>query len=99
MAGSVFNNPHAVSAGDLGLGGGIANVGAGLAIVTKDLMIIIGSLSIIFIIAGGLQMALSAGDSKRVETARNTIIYACVGLIVAISAYAIVSFLTGPSGI
>jgi hypothetical protein len=95
MAGGVFNNPHAVSCGDIGVCGGPANIGAGMALIIQDLMIVIGSLAVIFIIAGGLQMAISAGDAKKVETARNTMIYACVGLVIAISAYAIVSFLTG----
>jgi hypothetical protein len=94
-AGGVFNNPHAISANDLKLSGGPKDLGAGIAIITQDLMILIGSLSIIFIIVGGLQFVLSGGDSKRVETAKNTILYAVVGLVIAISAYAIVSFITG----
>ena len=94
MAGGVFNNPHAVSCGDLGICGGPKTIGAGIALIIQDLMIVIGSLAVIMIIAGGLQLAISSGDSKKIETARNTIIYASVGLVIAIAAYAIVTYLT-----
>lgn len=92
MAG--FTNTHAVTSGDLGLSGGPKDIGAGIAVIVSDLMLVIGALSVIFIIVGGLRMALSAGNAKQVEEARNTVIYACVGLAVAIGAYAIVSFVT-----
>lgn len=53
-----------------------------------------GALAVIFIIVGGIQYTISAGDSKRVSTAKNTITYAIAGLFVCISAYAIVQFIS-----
>jgi hypothetical protein len=44
------------------------------------------------IIYGGIQYVISVGDSGKVAKAKNTIIYAVVGLIVAILSYAIVNF-------
>lgn len=52
----------------------------------------IGVLAVIMIIWGGIRYVLSGGDSGAVSSAKKTILYAVVGLIVAILAYAIVNF-------
>ena len=44
------------------------------------------------IIWGGIRYVLSAGNSAALTSAKNTIVYAVIGLIVAILAYAIVNF-------
>jgi threonine/homoserine/homoserine lactone efflux protein len=61
--------------------------------ITQLAMGILGGLAIIFLIYGGIQMAYSRGNAKNVERARETILYAAVGLALAISAYAIVGFI------
>ena len=53
---------------------------------------IIGALSVIMLVWGGLRYILSGGDSKKVTDAKNTILYAIIGLIIAVLAYAIVNF-------
>jgi hypothetical protein len=50
------------------------------------------------LIWGGLQYVISSGDSKRVESAKSTILYAIIGIVVALLAFAIVSFVTGQLG-
>lgn len=60
--------------------------------VTNILLFIIGAVSVIMIIIGGLRYVLSGGDSSSVNSAKNTILYAVVGLVVAFAAYAIVNF-------
>lgn len=60
--------------------------------VTNTLLFIIGALSVIMIVYGGLRFVLSQGEEKAVGSARNTIIYALIGLIVAIIAYGLVNF-------
>ena len=60
--------------------------------ITNTLLYIVGAVSVIMLIVGGLQYVLSSGDSKRVESAKNTILFAIVGIVVAIVAYAIVQF-------
>lgn len=60
--------------------------------VINFLLFFIGVISVIMIIYGGIQYSTSAGDSGKVTNAKNTILYAVVGLIVAILAYAIVNF-------
>ena len=53
---------------------------------------LLGVMSVIMIIYSGLQMTSSAGDAGAVTKARSTLIYSIVGLVVAISAFAIVQF-------
>lgn len=60
--------------------------------VTNILLFLIGVLSVIMLIFGGLRYVISGGNSSAVTSAKNTILYAIVGLIVAILAYAIVNF-------
>lgn len=56
---------------------------------------IAGVLSVVFIVIGGFQMVLSAGDPTGVGQARRTILYAVIGLIVSLSAFIIVRFVLG----
>lgn len=60
--------------------------------IINIMLFLVGVLSVIMLIWGGLRYVISRGDSKAVEAAKNTILYAIVGLIVAIMAYAIVRF-------
>lgn len=53
---------------------------------------VMGSVALIVIIVSGIQLTLSQGDPQGVNKARNTIIYAAIGLAVAVSAGSILSF-------
>jgi hypothetical protein len=67
--------------------------------ITNVLLFVIGAISVIMIIIGGLRYVISGGDSSNVTAAKNTILYAVVGLVVALFAYAIINFvLTSFSG-
>jgi hypothetical protein len=61
-------------------------------IVTNTLLFLIGAISVIMLIYGGIRYTISGGDSAAVTAAKNTILYAIVGIIVAILAFAIVNF-------
>jgi hypothetical protein len=63
--------------------------------IANVLIFLVGAIAVIMLIWGGLQYVISAGDSKRVESAKNTILYAIIGIVIAILAFAIVSFVTG----
>ncbi len=63
--------------------------------VISTLLIAIGIISIIMIIIGGIRYTLSNGNSAQIESAKNTVLYAVVGLIVAMLAYTIVNFVVG----
>ena len=60
--------------------------------VVNILLWAIGLISVIMIIIGGIRYATSNGDSNAVTAAKNTIMYAVIGLVIAIFAYAIVNF-------
>jgi hypothetical protein len=47
------------------------------------------------LVFGGFKYIISGGDSSKVTSAKNTIIYAIIGLIIVILAYAIVNFVVG----
>jgi hypothetical protein len=53
---------------------------------------IVGALALLMITISGLRYVTSAGDPQRTASAKNGIIYSLVGLIIAITAEAIVSF-------
>lgn len=52
----------------------------------------VGVLAVIMLIWGGIKYATSAGDANKVTSAKNTIMYALIGLVVAIFAWAIVTY-------
>lgn len=60
--------------------------------VINTLLFVIGTLSVIMIIVGGIRYVTSDGDSSRITSAKNTILYSVVGLVVALLAFAIVGF-------
>jgi hypothetical protein len=56
------------------------------------MLFIVGVLSVIMIVFGGIRYTTSTGDKGRIDSAKNTIIYAVVGLVVAILAFALVQW-------
>lgn len=74
---------------------GVTSINSLFGSITTILIFIIGAISIIMIIVGGLRYVLSAGDSKATSDAKNTILYAVIGVVVAISGYAIIKFVLG----
>jgi len=63
--------------------------------ITNTLLFIIGALSVIMIIIGGLRYVTSGGNPTSVTAAKNTILYAIVGLVVAFLAFAAITFVLG----
>ena len=53
---------------------------------------VFGIVATVFIIVGGVGYMTSNGDSGKVEKAKKTILYAVIGLIVSVLAFAIVNF-------
>lgn len=60
--------------------------------VINIISLIVGVVAVIMIIIGGLRYVTSGGDSGQVGNAKNTIIYAIVGLVVVALAQVIVRF-------
>jgi hypothetical protein len=59
--------------------------------------IIVGAVSVIMIIYGGFRYVTSGGDSGRVGSAKNTLIYAIIGLVIVALAQLIVHFVLNQS--
>jgi len=87
-----------ISPTDIGLPNSTANVGQIITNVIKFLMGVIGLASVAFIVFGGFKITTSAGDPGKYKAGRETLTYAIIGLIVAIGAYAIVSFIASRLG-
>ncbi|MEK7059340.1 MAG: pilin [Patescibacteria group bacterium] len=60
--------------------------------IVKAFSIVVGAISVIMIIYGGFRYITSGGDSGRVGNAKNTLIYAIVGMIIVALAQVIVHF-------
>lgn len=58
--------------------------------VAEVLVYAAGILSVIMLIIGGIKYATSNGDSGNLKSAKNTVLYALIGLVIAIFAQAIV---------
>lgn len=56
------------------------------------LLFALAAVAVVMIIFGGFRMTTSNGNADQVKSGKNTIMYAVIGLIVAILAYAIVNF-------
>jgi hypothetical protein len=66
--------------------------GGAFTTITNILIFIVGAISVIMLVIGGVRYTVSGGDSSAVTGAKNTILYAIVGIIVSILAYAVVNF-------
>lgn len=60
--------------------------------VVNIFSLVVGAVSVVMIIIGGFRYVVSGGDSNGVQGAKNTIIYAVVGLVVVLFSQVIVRF-------
>ncbi len=56
---------------------------------------LVGIIAVVFVIIGGFKYTTSQGDPGKVQQAKNTIMFALIGLVVSVSAFAITSFILG----
>jgi hypothetical protein len=63
-----------------------------LALVINILSVIVGFIAVIMIIVAGIRYITSGGESSNVATAKNTIIYAVIGLVIVVFAQILVHF-------
>jgi ABC-type Fe3+ transport system permease subunit len=69
-----------------------SNLGAQVKIIVNILLYILGAIAVVMIVIGGIRYTTSNGDSSAITSAKNTILYSVIGLVVAILAYSIVNF-------
>lgn len=60
--------------------------------IVNLLLFIIGAVAVIMLIIGGIRYTLSGGKDTEVQAAKNTILYAIIGIVVAFIAYAVVNW-------
>lgn len=63
-----------------------------MGIIINTLLYVIGIIAVIMIVVGGIRYSLSGGNASQIKEAKDAILYAVIGLIIAIMAYAIVNF-------
>lgn len=66
--------------------------------IIRTVLLVLGGIAVVVIIIGGIMYATSAGDPSKVKGAKNTILYAVVGLVVAMSASAIITLVNNYFG-
>jgi hypothetical protein len=94
-------NREAVCRGVEAAGGSCTDEGAEttvndvIGLVVNILSIAVGVVAVIMIIVAGFKYVTSGGDSSNVQSAKNTIVYAIVGLVVAAMARAITGYVLG----
>lgn len=66
--------------------------------IVNTLLFVVGAISVIMIIIGGIMYATSAGDTGKVTLAKNTVTYAVVGLVVSFIAFGVVQFVVSRIG-
>lgn len=71
---------------------GAASLSKTIKNVINVMSAIVGVVAVIMVIVGGLRYVTSNGDSQATASARSTIIYALVGLVLAAVAQVIVQF-------
>lgn len=69
-----------------------------IKLVINIFSVVVGLVAVIMIIVGGLKYITSGGDSGNVTGAKNTILYAIVGLIVVALAQFIVRYVLNKAG-
>lgn len=63
--------------------------------IANTLIFIVGAVSVLMIIIGGLRYVLSGGDAAGIKSAKDTVMYSLIGVVVALLSYAMVSFIVG----
>jgi hypothetical protein len=77
--------------------GGLSVSGV-MTLIINIFSIIVGFIAVVMIIVGGVRYITSGGDSSNISAAKNTIIYAIIGLIIVALAQVIVHFVLNKLG-
>lgn len=93
----LFNFAQIFEQSKLDIPQGEAN-GNVISVISRIVFALLGATSVLIITIAGFKYVLSQGDPQAVAKAKNTILYAVIGLIVALSGFTIVSFVIGRVG-
>ncbi len=77
-------------------GGGSKNEGKQVAVIVRTvvniLLFFIGAFAVIILVVAGFRFVGANGDANTVSSAKNTIIYSVIGIVVAFMAFALTNF-------
>lgn len=73
-------------------GSGTDDISGIMTLIVNIISIIVGFVSVVMIIWGGMKYVTSGGESGKITSAKNTIMYALIGLVVVGLAQFIVRF-------
>lgn len=85
-------------AGSCGPGDGETEANSLIKISVNVLSVVAGIIAVFMLIIGGLRYITSNGDSGSLTSARNTIIYAIIGLVIVAISQVFVQFVVGSLG-
>lgn len=60
--------------------------------ILNSIIAVSGVIAVIFVIIGGVSYMTSAGDPGKAKKAKDTILYALIGMVICVLAFAIVNF-------
>ena len=66
--------------------------------IVNSILYVAGIIAVVMLIFGGIRFMVSRGDKDKVQKAKNTVIYAIIGLVLIIFSYAIVNFIVSATG-
>lgn len=66
-----------------------------IANVFNVVMGLAGAVAVAFVVFGGIKYILSQGEPAEIKKARDTILYAVIGIVVVVSAFVVVNFVIG----
>ncbi|HSW66012.1 MAG TPA: pilin [Bacillota bacterium] len=73
-------------------GAGTAKIQTIVTTIVNIFSIVVGIIAVIMIVVGGFKYITSGGDSGNITSAKNTIVYAVIGLVIVALAQFIVKF-------
>lgn len=68
---------------------------ATIANLMSSVFILVGGIAVLFVLIGSVRYVTANGDPGRLKQARDTILYALIGVVVALAAFTIVQFTLG----
>ena len=94
---ALFDNSTSQACAGVGLGsngcsGGGAKLTSVIAVALNILSVLVGVAAVFMIVLGGYRYVSSGGDSGKVSSAKSTILYAVIGLVIVALAQGIVVF-------
>jgi hypothetical protein len=94
-AASVTVNPDGSVKANPGSGFATGTLGGAIAKGVNVFAFIIGAVSVIMILVGAFRYVVSAGNPQATKEAKDTILYAVIGVVIAIASLAIARYVTG----